>query len=107
MFLQEIQKIIMKQRKYFKFKRSFFQIIIYTFLLNNGFISSLVLADDKSVINSENFEDVFFNIIKDGSDGSIRFSTILSIDPYYLVKIKNARNNYNKILLIGDYCFRK
>ena len=73
MFLREIQKIIMKQRKFFKFKTSFFQIIIYTFLLNNGFISSLVLADDKSVINSENFEDVFFN-------NDIKFEDVDSLD---------------------------
>ena len=48
----------------------------------------------------------FFNIIKDGSDGSINLSTILSIQPSYLLKIKNARNEYYKILYIGDYCFR-
>ena len=73
MFLKKIQRIIMKQRKYFKFKRSFAQIIIYTFLLNNGFISSLVLADDKSVINSENFEDVFFN-------NDVKFEDLDSLD---------------------------
>ena len=48
----------------------------------------------------------FFNIIKDGSDGSIKLSTILSIEPNYLLKIKNARNKYYKVLYIGDYCFR-
>ena len=49
----------------------------------------------------------FINIINDGSDGNIKFSTILSIEPNYLLKIKNARNKYYKILYIGDYCFRK
>ena len=48
----------------------------------------------------------FFDIIKDGSDGNIKLSTILSIEPNYLLKIKNARNKYYKILYIGDYCFR-
>ena len=48
----------------------------------------------------------FFTIINDGSDGSIKLSTILSIQPNYLLKIKNARNKYYKILYIGDYCFR-
>ena len=49
----------------------------------------------------------FFKIIKDGSDGNVSLGTIFSISPNYLLKIKNAENNYNKILLIGDYCFRK
>ena len=49
----------------------------------------------------------FINIINDGRDGNIKFSTLLSIEPKYLVKIKNARNKYHKILYIGDYCFRK
>ena len=49
----------------------------------------------------------FSNIVKDGSDGSVTLGTILSIDPNSLIKIKNATNTYNKILRIGDYCFRK
>lgn len=49
----------------------------------------------------------FINIINDGSDGNIKLSTLLSIEPNYLLKIKNARNKYHKILYIGDYCFRK
>tara|TARA_B100000900_G_scaffold316849_1_gene275840 strand:- start:161 stop:424 length:264 start_codon:yes stop_codon:yes gene_type:complete len=49
----------------------------------------------------------FFNILMDGSDGSVRVGTILSISSDYIFKIKNAKNKYLKILLIGDSCFRK
>ena len=49
----------------------------------------------------------FFKIINDGSDGKVKIGTILSIDPSSLVKINNAKNTYDKILRIGDYCFRK
>ena len=49
----------------------------------------------------------FFKIIEDGSDGKVSMGTILSIDPNSLVKIKNAKNTYGKVLRIGDYCFRK
>jgi len=49
----------------------------------------------------------FYKIINDGSDGKVNIGTILSIDPNSLVKINNAKNTYDKILRIGDYCFRK
>ena len=49
----------------------------------------------------------FFKIIRDGSDGKVTVSTILSIDTSNLVKINNANSTYFKILRIGDYCFRK
>ncbi len=49
----------------------------------------------------------FFKIIKDGSDGNVSLSTIFSITPNYLMKIKNAQNKYFKVLLVGDFCFRK
>ncbi len=49
----------------------------------------------------------FLNILKDGSDGKVSLGTILSIEPNYLLKIKNAQSKYKKILLIGDQCFRK
>ena len=52
-------------------------------------------------------ENVFFNILFDGSDGSVKIGTFFSINPNYLLKIKNAENKYLKILLIGDSCFRK
>ena len=58
-------------------------------------------------IVSENSRRCFFKILKDGSDGSVKIGTILSINPNYLLKIKNAENNYLKILFIGDSCFRK
>ena len=48
----------------------------------------------------------FFNILKDGRDGDIQLKTMLKVKPNYLLKIKNARNNYLKVLLIGDSCFR-
>ena len=49
----------------------------------------------------------FFNILLDGSDGNIKVGTLLSINSNYLLKIKNTKNKYLKILLIGDSCFRK
>ena len=58
-------------------------------------------------IISGNSRKCFFKILKDGSDGSVKVTTLLSIIPNYLLKIKNAKNNYLKILFIGDSCFRK
>ena len=49
----------------------------------------------------------FFKIIQDGSDGNVSLGTIFSLTPNYLLKINNAKNKYNKIMLIGDFCFRK
>ena len=49
----------------------------------------------------------FLKIIKDGSDGSVSIGTIFSISPNYLLRISNEQNKYNKVLLIGDFCFRK
>ena len=49
----------------------------------------------------------FFNIIKDRSDGNIQLKTILLVNPNYLLRIKNAKNEYWKVLLVGDACFRK
>ena len=49
----------------------------------------------------------FFKIIKDSSDGNVSIGTIFSITPNYLLKINNAKNKYNKVLLVGDFCFRK
>ena len=56
---------------------------------------------------SESRRKCFFKIIKDGSDGNVSIGTIFSISPNYLVRISNEKNKYNKILLIGDFCFRK
>ena len=55
---------------------------------------------------SGNSRKCFLNILKDGSDGDIKFKTILKVKPDYLLKIKNARNTYFKVLLVGDSCFR-
>ena len=41
-------------------------------------------------IVSGNSRKCFFKILKDGSDGSVKISTIFSINPNYLLKIKNA-----------------
>ena len=49
----------------------------------------------------------FLKIIQDGTDGNISLGTIFSITPNYLLKIHKEKNKYNKILLIGDFCFRK
>ena len=56
---------------------------------------------------SEHGRKCFFKIIKDGSDGNVSLGTIFSISPNYLLRISNEKNKYNKILLIGDFCFRK
>ncbi len=58
-------------------------------------------------IISRNSRKCFFNIIKDGSDGNIQIKTIFLVNPNYLLKIKNAKNEYWKVLLVGDACFRK
>ena len=56
---------------------------------------------------SENGRKCFFKIIKDGSDGKVSIGTVFSISPNYLLRISNEKNKYNKVLLIGDFCFRK
>ncbi len=48
----------------------------------------------------------FLDILKDGSDGNIQLKTILKVKHDYLLKIKNSRNKYFKVLLVGDSCFR-
>ena len=58
-------------------------------------------------IISGNSRKCFFDILKDGSDGDIKLQTILTMQPNYLLKIRNARNKYLKGLLVGDSCFRK
>ena len=58
-------------------------------------------------IISRNSRKCFFKIIKDGSDGNIQIKTILLVNPNYLLRIKNAKNDYLKVLLVGDSCFRK
>ena len=58
-------------------------------------------------IISRNSRNCFYNIIKDGSSGNIKIKTILLVNPNYLLRIKNAKNDYWKVLLVGDACFRK
>ena len=76
-------------------------------------LSILVLGFSLGVIAiwpgiiSENSRKCFFNILKDGSDGNIQIKTMLLINPNYLLRIKNAKNKYLKVLLVGDACFRK
>jgi len=56
---------------------------------------------------SETGRKCFFKIIKDGTDGNVSLGTIFSISPNYLLRISNEENKYKKVLLIGDFCFRK
>ena len=86
-----------------KFHNTFYFKIIPIFIL--GF--SLGIISIWPGIISGNNRKCFFNILLDGSDGSLRVGTLLSINSNYLLKIKNAKNKYLKILLIGDSCFRK
>ena len=90
----------MKKKKFYK--TFYFQIIpVFIAGISVGFISIW------PGIISENSRKCFFNILLDGSDGSVRFETLFSINSSYLLKIKNTENKYLKILLIGDSCFRK
>ena len=84
------------------FHNNFFQ-IIPIFIL--GLSLGVILIWPGTI--SGNSRKCFFNILLDGSDGSVRFGTLLSIKTNYLLKIKNAKNKYFKILYIGDSCFRK
>ena len=85
-----------------KFHNNFFQ-IIPIFIL--GFSVSVILIWPGII--SGNSRKCFFNILLDGSDGSVKVGTLLSINTNYLLKIKNTKNKYLKILFIGDSCFRK
>ena len=88
-------------------RKNFFKV----FYIKN--LSILVLGFSLGVIAiwpgiiSSNSRKCFFSIIKDGSDGSIQIKTILLVNPNYLLRIKNAKNKYLKVLLVGDACFRK
>ena len=84
------------------FYRAFYLKIFPIFIL--GF-SVGVISIWPGII-SGNSRKCFFKIIKDGSDGSVKIGTLLSINPNYLLKIKKTKNKYLKILLIGDTCFR-
>ena len=84
------------------FHNNFFQ-IIPIFIL--GFFVGIILIWPGMI--SGNSRKCFFNILLDGSDGTVRVETLLSMNTNYLLKIKNTKNKYLKILFIGDSCFRK
>tara|TARA_A100001035_G_scaffold260277_1_gene238406 strand:+ start:252 stop:521 length:270 start_codon:yes stop_codon:yes gene_type:complete len=79
--------------------------LINTIFFLTGFSIGIFLIWP-GILKSDN-RKCFFKIIQDGSDGKVSVGTILSIDPNSLVKINKAKNNYGKVLRIGDYCFRK
>ena len=86
-------------------KREKFKFFQYFFLLIIGAI--LGVGAIWPGIITETGRKCFFKVIKDGSDGNVSIGTIFSITPNYLLKINNAKNKYTKILLVGDFCFRK
>ena len=89
----------MNKKKFYKnFYFRMFPILFFGFALG-------VITIWPGII-SGNSRKCFFNILKDGSDGDLEFKTILKVKPNYLLKIKNSRNTYFKILLVGDSCFR-
>ena len=90
----------MRNKKFFK---TFYFQIIPIFIV--GF-SVGIISIWPGIISGNN-RKCFFNILLDGSDGSLRVGTLLSINSNYLLKIKNTKNKYLKILLIGDSCFRQ
>ena len=85
------------------FQNSFYFKIIPLFISG---LSVGIISIWPGIISGNN-RKCFFNILLDGSDGSLRVGTLLSINSNYLLKIKNTKNKYLKILLIGDSCFRK
>ena len=85
-----------------KFYKDFYLKIVPIFVL--GF--SLGLITIWPGLISGNSRKCFLDILKDGSDGDIQLKTILKVKHDYLLKIKNARNKYLKVLLVGDSCFR-
>ena len=90
----------MNKKKFYK--KLYFRVIPIIFF---GFALGVIVIWPGII--SGNSRKCFFNILKDGSDGDIELKTILSINSSYLLKIKNTRNNYLKILLVGDSCFRR
>ena len=86
-------------------KKLILNFLIYGFNFFTGFSIGIILIWP-GILNSEN-RKCFLKIIKDGSDGKVSIGTILSIEPNNLLKIKNAKTKYSKILLIGDQCFRE
>ena len=85
-----------------KFYKVFYFKIIPIFVL--GF-SIGVISIWPGIISGKS-RKCFLDILKDGSDGDIQLKTILKVKHDYLLKIKNAKNRYFKVLLVGDSCFR-
>ena len=85
-----------------KFSNTFYFQIIPIFL--TGFFIG-VISIWPGIISDGN-RKCFFNILRDGSDGSVGVGTLLSINTNYLLRLKNEQNKYIKILIIGDSCFR-
>ena len=85
-------------------KNSIINFLIYGLYFCTGFAIGIILIWP-GVLNLEK-RKCFFKILKDGSDGKVSIGTILTLEPKYLLKIRNAENKYTKILLIGDQCFR-
>ena len=86
-------------------RKSYKTYFVYSLLFFTGFSMGVVLIWP-GILKNEN-RNCFFKIIKDGSDGNVSISTMLLIEPKYLLKINNAKSKYKKVLLIGDQCFRK
>ena len=86
-------------------KKYDFKFIQSTLFLLIGF--SLGIGSIWPGVVKESGRKCFFKIIKDGSDGNVSLSTIFSITPNYLMEINNSKNKYFKVLLVGDFCFRK
>ena len=95
------QKTYFNVRRKKFFKKFYFQIV--PIFITGLFVGVISIWPG---IISGNSRKCFFSILLDGSDGSVRVGTILSINSNYLLKIKNTKNKYLKILLIGDSCFR-
>ena len=85
-----------------KFYRKFYFQRITIFSL--GFIVGIITIWPGIISGTS--RKCFYNILKDGSDGNVKINILLKINPSYLLKIKNEKNIYLKILLIGDSCFR-
>ena len=86
-------------------KKYILNLLTYGLCFFTGFSAGIIVIWP-GILNSEQ-RKCFSKIIKDGSDGKVSIGTILSIEPNRLIKIKNTKNKYNKILLIGDQCFRE
>ena len=72
-----------------KFYKTFYIKVIPIFIL--GF-SIGVISIWPGIISGNN-RKCFFNILKDGSNGSVKIGTIFSINPNYLLKIKKTKIN--------------